>query len=247
MELYQLYAISEFNNIVYIGYTKQSKGYKKRFEEHLNCKNDGTLLHSKINKEDFSVKLLIHDIPKDKIDFYEILWIKKFQTHYKYGHGYNMTIGGEGVIGHQHSKEALKKMSYKIKLYWEDLRNNCPDVYAKECKRRSDSLKGVPKSPEHRLKLSLSRKGKYTKEKNAFYGKHHSEKTRKKLSDLNNKPILMLDKNSEDIIREFKSLKDAQEWCVLNHLTTNKSCGSRISKICLGIDKTAYGYKWRYK
>jgi group I intron endonuclease len=43
---------------------------------------------------------------------------------------------------------------------------------------------GKPLSEEHKIKSGQSRKGKYTGENSSFWGKHHSEETRQKLSEL---------------------------------------------------------------
>ena len=40
-------------------------------------------------------------------------------------------------------------------------------------------------SEETKKKMSLSKKGKYTGEKNSFYGKHHTEETRRKIGEAN--------------------------------------------------------------
>ena len=57
--------------------------------------------------------------------------------------------------------------------------------HLREClKGRPSCLKGIPKSEEAKRKMSESRKGKYTGENNSFYGKHHSEKTKEKLSKI---------------------------------------------------------------
>lgn len=44
----------------------------------------------------------------------------------------------------------------------------------------SSILKGRPKTAEHRKHISESRKGKYTKEKNPFWGRKHTEEAKKK-------------------------------------------------------------------
>lgn len=51
-------------------------------------------------------------------------------------------------------------------------------------KKISISNSGIPKSEEHKNKLSKSLIGKYVGNKNPFYGKHHSENTKEKLSNL---------------------------------------------------------------
>lgn len=245
--MYQLYAIREFGRIVYIGQTLQSKGYKTRFKEHLKCyQKDNCLLHKVINDRDFTVSLLIHNIPKSKIDYYEILWIKKFNTHYINGKGYNMTVGGEGVIGHKHTKETLIKISMSAKKHWENLKINDPEKYTQWCKHLGEINRGRIFSEEHKKKISLAAKTRIG-DKNPFWNKTHTEEFKRYVSKLNSKPVYMIDKDTGEIIKKFESLVEASKWLFDNNITSNKNCSSRISKICLGKGKIAYGYKWSYK
>lgn len=55
------------------------------------------------------------------------------------------------------------------------------------------------------------------------------------------KPVYMLDKNTEEIIKKFNSLADAARF-----LGRNANNMSHIAQQVRGKRKTAYGYKWRY-
>ena len=226
MEMYQLYAIRKNSKIVYVGYTKESKGYLKRFQEHLKAKDDGALIHAGRNDKEYSVSLLLHNI----LD----------------GNGMNMTYGGEGVIGHVHTENTIEKMKVATKKFWKELKNT-PEDYIDFCMKRGQKLKGVSKSFIHRKHLSEVRKGRFKGMDNPFYDRHHSDEAKKRISEANSKEILMIDIQSNEVLKKFDSLKDAQNWCIQQGITSNNSCGSRISKICNGIDKTAYGYIWKYK
>ena len=97
-----------------------------------------------------------------------------------------------------------------------------------------------------------------------FNGKHHTEESkeairqkmnnriitdehRKKMSDSsgNKRKVVMLDKNTEEFIMEFESMKLACEWLHLN-TKYNKAKSSEISSVCSSKKKSAYGYKWKY-
>jgi hypothetical protein len=53
------------------------------------------------------------------------------------------------------------------------------------------------------------------------------------------KPVLMIDKNTNEILKEFNSTTEAETF--LN------AKGYHVSCCCNHKRKTAYGYKWRYK
>lgn len=78
----------------------------------------------------------------------------------------------------------------------------------------------------------------------------HKEKLRVYAKENNIKPpesthikkrVAMLDKESLEIINEFKSISDA---CVFIG-KTNKFV-TTISSVCNGKRKTAFGYKWKF-
>lgn len=78
--------------------------------------------------------------------------------------GYNMTFGGEGLLGHVASEETRRKMS--------------------ESKTgEKNSFYGKHHSDEAKQKMSQDRQGKNTGEENPFYGRTHSEETKQKLSE----------------------------------------------------------------
>lgn len=54
------------------------------------------------------------------------------------------------------------------------------------------------------------------------------------------KPVLMLDKDTGEIIKEFASTEDANKFVKI------KGRG-HISEVCNGKRKTCYGYKWKWK
>lgn len=246
--VYELYCITnKVNNKKYIGQTKSSKGYKKRFNEHKQCALDGnkSCLYFAMRKygvENFTIKLLIHNIPKDKIDWYEQLWITKLNTYYKNHSGYNMTIGGSGTSGYIFTEEVRHKMSNASKLMW---KNMSEEEYINACKRRSDNMRGRKFSEEHKRHISESAKLRVG-DKNPFFGKHHSKETKDKISTNNSKKVGMFSLTDGSLIREFPSIYSAVEFLIDTGVTKNKNASSRISKICRGQDKSAYGYIWRF-
>lgn len=93
-----------------------------------------------------------------------------------------------------------------------------------------------------RERQRLSLKKYYIKHKNPFYGKHHSEETKQKMSEAKKgkgtKPILQFTKDNI-FIREWKSIKQAS-----NELNI---CESSIVRCCQGKLKSANNFVWKYK
>lgn len=141
-----------------------------------------------------------------------------------------------------------------------------------------DGKEGYVMPDETRKKISTSRLGRFTGEENSnygnhklagennpFYGKHHSDETKKKMSDIaTGRPSPMKGKHfsdearkniknahqkrcklviqfdlSNNIIAEYKSLQQASDITGFNK--------SSISACCRGKTKTSYGFIWRYK
>lgn len=82
--------------------------------------------------------------------------------------------------------------------------------------RRADKLKGKKLSDEHRKHLIEA-------------------KAREKRS----KPVLQIDKNTNEIIKEWNCAEEVKRLLGYSH--------SHIRECCLGIRKSAYGFKWENK
>ena len=97
------------------------------------------------------------------------------------------------------------------------------------------------RTDETRRKNSESMTGK----KNPMYGKHHSEDTKRKMSEAhkgkiyaNTKPILQFSKDGE-FIAEYPSIKEAEK---------QTGCyQGNVCNCCKGNRKSAGGFIWRYK
>ena len=121
-----------------------------------------------------------------------------------------------------------------------------PEEYIKQCQIRSTNLKGKPKSFLHRKRLSEASKKRYETMENPFKNKHHSEESKKLISLANGSKVGMYDKNTFQLIRIFNSAMEATKYLIDEGITTNKTANTRILKICHGIDKSAYGYIWKF-
>lgn len=56
------------------------------------------------------------------------------------------------------------------------------------------------------------------------------------------KPVLMLDKNTEKVIKEFNSIRDVNDYL-------GKKAHQSVSKVCNKVPRynTAFGFKWKFK
>lgn len=232
---------NKINHKKYVGQTVKS--LDERFCEHIIDSKNGSNyeIHKAIREfgeDNFSINTLLDNVSLDKLDYYEKFWIKKLNTHYKEGYGYNMTWGGKGTQGYIFTPEDRIKVSNA----------NYKRIYTEERNKKiSNALKGKKFSLEHRMKLSEIGKRRVASY-NSFFGKHHSEESKRLISQANSHPVLMLDKNSGNIIKSFKSLTEATQWLIDNNLTKNKSARTRITSVCNNekYANSAYGYKWKY-
>lgn len=157
-----------------------------------------------------------------------------------YPNGYNLREGGNGK---EFSVESRKKMSEKRK-------------------GKSPTNKGIPLSDERKSEISEKMKGKFSGDRHPMYGKHHTEESKKKISD-SLKKIMTVDfrkkiseshKGQHNISQSKKVLqftKDGEfvcEWSSTMEAGRKLNCSfSNIAMCCRGERKTAKGYIWKYK
>ena len=134
-----------------------------------------------------------------------------------------------------------KELDYWEKYYIKELNTKAP--YGYNLTDGGEGMTGYTHSEETKKKMSDARKGK----KSNMYGKHHTEETRRKISEAkkgvfnikSSKPVLQIDKQTNEVIAEFPSTMEVKRQLGF-------SC-SNISACCLGKIKSAYGFKWKYK
>lgn len=140
------------------------------------------------------------------------------------------------LINRSHSSEVNKKISIT-------LTGRPSPIRGKKIveKRKSEQSKKQLNPKNKKLSdLAIMRRGK----KNSFYGKHHTEDTKCKISLKNSKPVGMYKVGTDNLIKEFSSLKAASDYLKETQICINTSSQSRISKVCKLNNKTsiAYGY-----
>ena len=239
--MYRVYLITNLvNDKKYVGITHNT--IEHRFQEHLaksRCKNSDWKLHRAIRKygqDNFKLELLEDNVSKENIEERENYYINLYDS---LNHGYNMTVGGAGISGYKFTKEQSIARVKKIIT---------PERNAKI----SEALKGRPFDEEHKKKLSASMKEFHKTHDNSFKGKQHTQETKDKIGSKNTKhKVLMLDKITEEVIKEFDNSKKAGIWIVetQNRTTKPDTVRGAIVRHCMGIAdcQTAYGYKWKWK
>lgn len=127
----------------YIGQTINL--FEKRNRQHINDakNNSNKIFHISIRKygiENFEYEILQHAFSKEELNKLEIYYIEKYNSYYKNGNGYNMTLGGEGANGYIPTKEDREKLSLSLKDYY--ISN--PEVLKKMSERTIEYNKNHP-------------------------------------------------------------------------------------------------------
>lgn len=168
----------------YIGITKQ-KPYRRWSAHHTRAfKGEGFLLARALRKygrEAFTFTIIAEAPSWDELVAMEKEAIQQYQTLASTGHGYNLTLGGEGAPGVVVSPERRAQMSIARKasgfrLSEEALKRMAATKRGKPSSptqkaAASKRFRGVPKTAEHRRRIS-----------EGLTGRKLSEETRAKLS-----------------------------------------------------------------
>lgn len=107
--------------------------------------------------------------------------------------------------------------------------------WGKRFSGENSPMHGKHHSEETKKKLSDIFSKKNIGEGNPMYGKHHSDETKKKISNKTKISVICIENK-----KVFNSLNEASQWCGLK-----KGAGS-ICSCCKGKQKTAGGYRWQY-
>lgn len=139
-------------NKIYIG--KTTRKLRKRIMEHLqNCRIsyfDRAI--KKYGIEYFDISILEECTTEDELNAREKFWIKEFNC--KVPNGYNLTDGGEGIVGYIVPPELCKKRSENRKGY------KVPKKTCLKISMAKKGKKGKPASKKTRDKMSTSNKNK---------------------------------------------------------------------------------------
>jgi hypothetical protein len=258
METFYVYELSTNNIPFYIGKGKKTENYN-RIDYHLNYwkHNKNNKLKNKINKLKgiFDIEILFESKDEQECLNLEIELIKEIGK----GNLCNLTDGGEGVSGFNHSDETKQKISIwrKGKLLSKETCNNISN----NKKGKAYKLKNIPpgtieKLYEYKciydickdLDLTFNTVKKYLVEKEIYIKnknqKPNSEETKlkKSLANKGKRSRAVEQYNLDNIkINEFNNITEA---CL--YINKSGRMGD-ITAACGGKQKTAFGYIWKYK
>ena len=184
--------INTINNKKYIGITGQNPP-SKRWCSSTGSYNSNRYFYNAIKKykwKNFKHEIILQNLTKQEAEIFEIELIKFYKTTNS-KHGYNLANGGEA--NGKHTEESKRKMS-------ETKRNNAKPIseelrakFSKRSSGKNNPMYGVEFSEEHRNKISNGLKEYYKTNKSTFYGKHHSEESKKKNSESSCKKFICIE------------------------------------------------------
>uniref|UniRef100_A0A6C0HYK8 GIY-YIG domain-containing protein n=1 Tax=viral metagenome TaxID=1070528 RepID=A0A6C0HYK8_9ZZZZ len=185
-----IYKIVFPNGKHYIGLTTTSLNQRRK--QHKICaKNDHTkCVYNALRKYDMVDTFELIEIDTadtlEELCEKEIGYIIEYNSYYIDNNGYNMTRGGEGVIGYVFTDEDKQKMSEAQKKYFENpsARERQSESQKKrfenseERKKSSEATKNYfDKNPDARERVSIKSKNFFEQHPEA--GKEHSERMKK--------------------------------------------------------------------
>lgn len=242
---YNLYLHIFPHGKVYVGITRQSpeqrwangKGYQKSKQPIMHnaiCKYgwdkiQHIILHK--NLDELTAKQL------------EIIYITEVFHSNNRQFGYNRTDGGDGILGYKHTEETLFKISKASKELWKDPKHKEKMSIIRSGENNPNYGKVLSK--KHKQILSECAKQRVGN-KNSFYGKHHSEETKRKVSEAKKAQNLIGSKNPQskpvrciELNKVFESASLAAQWVGASRSTITNACRH-------GADFLSQGYHWEY-
>ena len=162
-------ASNKLNQKAYIGFATD---FKKRFKEHKRMRDD-THFHRALRLDgldNFEWEILYESFDqRHTLKVVEPLLIRDYNT---FNSGYNMTLGGEGRLGHTMSKRTKEKLKEV----------NVGRVVSEETKRKlSEAGKRRVLSEEHKLNIGKANAGKTKPPFSAEHKRKLSESKRGKI------------------------------------------------------------------
>lgn len=235
---------NNINNKIYIGQTIKARPTDRFSQHRYLARHSGqeksiSYLHQAMAKygvDNFSFEI-IENIENDKLNEREQYWIAQYNSLVP--QGYNLTIGGEGALGHSRPQtlEEREKRKQSNKQFYID--------HPEALQQMSERTKKLWENEEYRRKVTESNK-RFAQEhpdlnkgqNNPMYGKHHTEEALTKIRAhvaTRKTKIVQLNKDTLEEIQVFDGIKDAEKALGVSHGWLSRA--ARTNKI-------AYGYRW---
>ena len=204
------------NNKAYIGVTKKAPN-KRWGNNGQNYKKDQPIFYRAIQKygwDSFEHIIWAESLSEKEAKEWEVRLIALFKTNcckYKNPeYGYNMTNGGDGVVGHICSDETKEKMRAIAKNRSAKTREKISIASKERLKDKTNHpMYGKHFSDETKQKLREKAKERYsTPEKCPMFGKKHTEEARKKIGDGHRNPS----QETREKMRKSAIARCTDEW-----------------------------------
>lgn len=225
---------NKINGKMYVGQTQRTFG--TRTKQHLNRSDtyfDKAL--AKYGLDNFSYEIIDRGSTLEELNEKERYWIVEYDCLWP--NGYNLTTGGDGVKGYQHTDENKIKMSEAKKG---KVTGESNSFYGKkhttEAIKKMSDYQSARWTVEARKERSDNYKGKFVGENNPFYKKEHKDSSKDKMSKA--KDSVKIKVRNMDTGEVFESLTLASK-------TYNVQV-SHIKRVCRGQRKTCGGFRWEF-
>lgn len=224
---------NKINGKIYVG---SAKDFSERWNRHLRQLRKGKH-HSK------HLQRAYDKYGEDNFSF-EIIEICSEEQRLEREQYYLDALLPFGDRGYNESKKATNCVLYGENngMYGKRGENN-PNFgrrNTEETKRKmSMAAKGKKKTESSKRKLSETRKKLFKEGKLQPYRPQWSKEDKERLSKEHSKSLLQIDKNTGEILHEFKNAIEAEEITGINK--------ESIYKACQGKSKTSGGFAWKYK
>lgn len=225
---------NQVNDKKYVGQTTQEP--LKRWNAHKSMNKPDKILYKAFTKygiENFKFEVIDECSSQDELIKAEIEWISHYNTFL--GEGYNMTSGGEGIGGWNHTEEAKQKIGKASKGNTHRIGCKISDEH-KEILRQTHLGKKL--SDEHKQKISDTHLGKPKNYDVWNKGIPMTDEIKDKVSLACSKNKVSQYTKDNIFIKTYDTVREASIECNI--------ILSGIYKNCSGFQKTAGGFVWRY-